>query len=374
MRLDWDDLHRAKAEGYLAIIAHPDASAGLFLLNYTDRAQYQQAWDAYPFLVECRGTVVDAAGVMRAKPFRKFFNVGERPETQIEHLAALGPPEVTHKLDGSMCVLYPYAGGYRMTTRGAFTSAQAARAMALWERDYAGPLADHLNPAYTHVFELIGPENRHVVRYERESLTLIGVIETETGRELPYAAVADEAQRLGLAAVEHETIEQGWQELLRAARPNFEGYVLFWPAAQLRVKVKLEEYVRLHRIITGLNEHTVWERLRAGDDLAALRADIPEEIHPWFDTTVATFQTAFAARAAEVACVVALVRAAGLDPADRAQRKDVAQIVVREGGDVRPAIFFALDGRDYADVLWKLVEPRATAAAVAPDEDDVSTG
>ncbi len=369
MRLDWDDLHRAKAEGYLAIIAHPDASAGLFLLNYTDRAQYQQAWDAYPFLVECRGTVVDTAGEVRAKPFRKFFNVGERPETRLERLAALGAPEVTHKLDGSMCVLYPYAGGHRMTTRGAFTSSHAARATALWERDYAGPLAGRLNAAYTHVFELIGPENRHVVRYARESLTLIGMIETESGRELPYGAVADEARRLGFVAVDAESIEQGWQELRHAARPNFEGFVLFWPDAHLRVKVKLEEYVRLHRIITGLNEHTVWERLRAGDDLAALRADIPEEIHPWFDATVAAFQTAYADRDGEVARVVALVHAAGLDPADRAQRKDVAQIVVREGGDVRPAVFFALDGRDYADLLWKLVEPRATADVAAVDEE-----
>ncbi|MCA1668053.1 MAG: hypothetical protein LC793_11805, partial [Thermomicrobia bacterium] len=62
MRFDWDELHRAKDEGFLNIVAHPVMTNDLFLLNYTDRAQYQRAWDRYPVLVDCRGTVVNAAG------------------------------------------------------------------------------------------------------------------------------------------------------------------------------------------------------------------------------------------------------------------------------------------------------------------------
>ncbi|MCA1668057.1 MAG: hypothetical protein LC793_11825, partial [Thermomicrobia bacterium] len=50
-----------------------------------------------------------------------------------------------------------------------------------------------------------------------------------------------------------------------------------------------------------------------------------------------------------------------LDPSDRTQRKEIAQIVVRDGGAVRPAIFLALDDREYHDTLWRLVEPRANA-------------
>jgi RNA ligase len=369
MRVDWRELQQARGEGLLAIVPHPDPDAGLFLLNYTARAQFQQAWDRYPLLLDCRGTVVNVDGDVVAKPLAKFFNVGERPETRLERLAALGVPEVTHKLDGSMCVLFPYDGGYRLATRGSFTSAQAVRATAIWDERYAATLAARLDTSLTYVFELIAPNNRIVVRYDQEALTLIGLVVTESGQELPYAAVRRVARRLDLPTVDEEALTGDWQALLQEQRANFEGFVLFWPAHNLRVKVKLAEYVRLHRIISGLSEHVVWEHLRAGTDLDAVRAVVPEEVRPWLDETAASLARAHAELAAEVERVVALVRAAGLDPADRAQRKEVARIVLREREAVRPAAFRALDGKGYADMLWQLLEPRGAEPVRAVDEE-----
>jgi RNA ligase len=360
MRFDWDELRRIKGEGFLAIVPHPDAGAGLWLLNYTKRAQYGAAWDTYPILLDCRGTVVDAAGEVVAKPFRKFFNAGERPETALDRLATLGPPEVTHKLDGSMCVLYPYAGGYRFATRGSFRSEQATRATALWGERYTA-LGARLDPRLTYLFELVSPANRIVVRYDEEALILIGLVVTATGEELPYAALRAEAGRLGLPVVAEETPPEGgwadWRALLDARRDNFEGFVLFWPEDQLRVKIKLAEYVRLHRLVSGLSEHLVWEYLRDGADLETLRATLPEEFLPWLDGTVAALRGRHAALAAEVGRIVATIRAAGLDPASRADRKAVAAIVLREDDTIRPAAFRALDGKPYADLLWKAIEP-----------------
>jgi len=368
MRFDWDDVRRAKGEGFLNIVAHPVATDDLFLLNYTDRAQYQRAWDRYPVLVDCRGTVVNAAGDAIAKPFRKFFNVGEQPATQLEHLVTLGVPEVTHKLDGSMCVLYPYAGGHRFTTRGSFTSWQATRATEIWEKQYAPELTERLDGRVTYIFELVGPDNRHVVRYDREDVVLIGVVMTETGREWSYAAVTAEARRLNLPHVDAEPLTDDWQSLVRAERSNFEGFVLFWPDHDLRVKVKLEEYVRLNRIISGLNEHVVWEHLREGADIEEMRAAVPEEIQAWLDTTTAAMIRAHTDLGAQVEQVLAKIRATGLDPADRTQRKDVARIVLRESGAIRPAVFLAIDNRDYQDALWRLVEPRSSDPLRPADE------
>jgi RNA ligase len=360
VRVDWDELRGIKAEGLLSIVPHPDPAAGLWLLNYTARAQFQAAWDRFPILLDCRGAVVTAGGEVAAKGFKKFFNAGERPDTRLDALATLGAPEVTHKLDGSMCVLYPYAGGYRMTTRGSFTSSQAVRATEIWAERHAAPLNPLLDRELTYIFELVGPENRIVVAYEREGLILIGLVVTSTGQEMSYADVEREARRLGLPCVEQETIGTDWQALMREVRPNFEGFVLFWPAHNLRVKVKLEDYVRLHRIISGLSERVVWEHLRAGTGLDTVREAVPEEMRPWLDATAAGLGGRHAALSAAVERVVALVRAAGLDPADRAQRKDVAEIVLRESGEVRPAVFLALDGREYGDALWKLLEPRGS--------------
>jgi len=371
MRVDWDELWRIKAEGLLAVVPHPDPSAGLWLLNYTARAQFQGAWDQHPVLLDCRGLVVTADGAVVAKPFRKFFNAGERPEMRLEALATLEAPEVTHKLDGSMLLTYPYGGGLRMATRGSFTSRQAARGTVIWNERYAPSIGNRLDPDLTYVFELVGPENRIVVEYEREGLTLIGLVVTATGRELPYAGVAREASRLGLPHVEEEPLTGdigGWQALMGQERPNFEGFVLFWPEHNLRVKVKLAEYVRLHRIISGLSERVVWEHLRAGTNLDTVRAVVPEELREWLDATAATLVRSHAGLEDEVRRVVGLTRAAGLDPADRAQRREVAAIVLRESGSARPAVFLALDGKDYADTLWKLLEPRG-AAPVRPLEE-----
>jgi len=368
VRFSWDHLREIKAEGYLSIVPHPDPAAGLWLLNYTARAQYQAAWERYPLLLDCRGTVVTAGGEVAAKGFKKFFNAGERPDTRLDALAMLGAPEVTHKLDGSMCVLYPYAGGYRMTTRGSFTSSQAARATEIWDERYATTLTGLLDRELTYIFELVGPENRIVVAYEREGLILIGLIVTSTGQELSYADVEREARRLGLPHVEEEPLRGDWQALMREVRPNFEGFVLFWPAHNLRVKVKLEDYVRLHRIISGLSERVVWEHLRAGTGLDTVREVVPEEMRPWLDATAVGLGARHATLVAAVERVVALVRAAGLDPADRAQRKEVAAIVLRESGEARPAVFLALDGREHGDALWKLLEPRG-AEPVRPLEE-----
>ena len=51
--------------------------------------------------------------------------------------------------------------------------------------------------------------------------------------------------------------------------------------ADERVKIKYAEYVRLHRIVTGLNARTVWEVLVTGGDLDELTEPLPDEFHAW---------------------------------------------------------------------------------------------
>src|SRR6478609_139429 len=55
-----------------------------------------------PMRLECRGIKFDAKGKILARPMHKFFNVGERPDTQPELLDFSKPHIITEKLDGSM--------------------------------------------------------------------------------------------------------------------------------------------------------------------------------------------------------------------------------------------------------------------------------
>ena len=56
----------------------------------------------HPGLLECRGIKFDADGNLLARPFQKFFNLGERPEGMPQDLDWSRPHRVLEKLDGTM--------------------------------------------------------------------------------------------------------------------------------------------------------------------------------------------------------------------------------------------------------------------------------
>jgi RNA ligase len=47
------------------------------------------------------------------------------------------------------------------------------------------------------------------------------------------------------------------------------------------VKIKQDDYVQLHKLVTGLNEKTVWEHLRDHGNIDALVEGLPDEFHEW---------------------------------------------------------------------------------------------
>src|SRR5579885_3315648 len=104
MYLDLDELRRLNRERLVNLVRDP--ASDLLIADYAARAQYDAMWDAHTVLLDCRGTIIAPDGRVVAKPFRKFFNLGERPNTGFDQLVPLGEPEVTHKLDGSMATLY----------------------------------------------------------------------------------------------------------------------------------------------------------------------------------------------------------------------------------------------------------------------------
>lgn len=65
---------------------------------------------------ECRGLILDEADNWRvvSRSFDKFFNAGEGHAAAIDWSTA----QVQEKLDGSLCVLYHYAGAWRVQTSG----------------------------------------------------------------------------------------------------------------------------------------------------------------------------------------------------------------------------------------------------------------
>ena len=71
--LDFGDLDRLLAEHYVREERHPRAD--LWIYNYTEKATYKRYWT--PLTMACRGLILDADRTVVARPFPKFFNLGE---------------------------------------------------------------------------------------------------------------------------------------------------------------------------------------------------------------------------------------------------------------------------------------------------------
>ena len=86
-----------------------------------------------------------------------------------------------------------------------------------------------------------------------------------------------------------------------------EGYVLRFIDGT-RLKIKGGEYRRIHALISGCTPLAIWETINAGDDLDAIRRDLPEEFWTDFDDIrrllsdrIATLERTVAELAASVA-------------------------------------------------------------------------
>jgi RNA ligase len=258
------------------------------------------------------------------------------------------PVTVTDKADGSLGILYPTPDGYAVATRGSFASDQAVHATALFRRRYAGFTPPE---GLTVLLEIIYPENRIVLDYGGlDDLVLLGAVDIATGRSFGPEAVPEwpgpVVERFGYGTLA--------EALAAPPREGREGLVVHAPALDVRVKIKYEEYVRLHRIVTGLNARVVWELLASGQDLAALVETLPDEFHGWVRAVAEALTTSVEAGVAAVEDAYGRI-VAGLP--EGWGRKEFALQAVRD--PMRGLLFLRLDGKDLRPTLWQHARPDA---------------
>ncbi len=245
----------------------------LALYVYTQRAVYENLWT--PVVEAARGLVLDhAARRVVATPFPKFFNYGERGLSLPDE-----PFEVFDKLDGSLGVVFHDGERWRVTTKGAFASPQVQWAQAwLDARDLSA-----LRVGTTYCFEIVYTANRIVVRYSWEGMVLLAAYD-EDGAELPREDIESTAFALGTVACARYAYPS-LDALVDAAKTfasDREGFVVRFASGH-RVKIKGAEYLRVHRLVSRVTPLALWDAMVAGDDLDAIRREIPEEFYTDFD-------------------------------------------------------------------------------------------
>ncbi|GAB3681858.1 hypothetical protein GCM10027589_51830 [Actinocorallia lasiicapitis] len=343
-------LRQAIESGHVRAQTHPDLPYTIF--NYTEKAVYERVWDAVT--LTCRGLIADAEGRIIARPYGKFFNYAEHAPGTLDLDA---PVVVSDKLDGSLGVLYPVPGGHAVATRGSFTSDQAVHATRVWRERYAPNVK--VEDGVTYLFEIIFPANRIVCDYGvLDDLILLGGVDLATGapvdaRELDWPGRIAET-------FPHATFGEA---LAAVPRPGAEGLIVRFPDG-LMVKLKQDDYLALHRVVTGLNARVVWERLGGGESVREICEGLPDEFHDWVRKVADGLERARAELAAEVAAAHAKI-VAGLP--DGWGRKDYAAVAGRS--PLRGWLFLALDDRDASAKMWQHLKPAGDLRPVNVSED-----
>ena len=357
--VDVAKLNGLVAAGFLTVRDHPDAD--LRIWNYTSLCQFKRAWT--PETLMCRGLITDHHGTIVARPFTKFFNYEE-------HVGAGLPlPDepfaVTEKLDGSLGILYFVNHVPYVATRGSFESEQAKHATALLHKHYMRNVnwAKLEKMGVTLLWEIVYPENRIVCDYGGlDELFLLAAVDNETGAE--YDIVGADGGELAPVAV--FPVVQHYDGITDVAtiRDMFsntvgtdqEGFVVRYKSG-LRLKLKFEDYVRLHRILTGVNARNIWDLLRTCPDsipwpscLETLLSAVPEEFEMWARNTAILLLAEY--DAIEATCQAVHKRVKKLP-----SRKEQALTIA--GFEHKAVVFKMLDGQPYADIIWKAIRPEA---------------
>lgn len=346
-------------EGWLIRQSHPTLPLSIY--NYSQSTQYEKHWDE--ITLACRGVITDdETGKVIIKPFPKFFNYEELPTNDIPWLTS-DYVYVQEKMDGSLGILFNYDGEWILSTRGSFTSDQAIRGLEILKARYTLPAFD---PSYAYIVEIIYPENRIVVNYKKEKIIFLGVVLNRTynwepgNDELHWTTALCILKARGIKKSDivktTQVFDLGpelYSTLKALNKANEEGYVLRFFPSNLRVKIKFEDYVALHRVLTNCSSYDIWENLmKFGKLPEEMLKDVPDEFYDWVHATQTKIKKDFKdTMMLHIATCSSIMRDGMLTQKEFAER-------VLALTDVNHGIIFGIaNGKNVSERVWNLVKP-----------------
>jgi RNA ligase len=349
MKFDLNILNKYISDGLVVRNDHPTLPISIY--NYSRTCQYENKWDE--ITKSCRGLILDQEGNVIAKGFDKFFNMEEHNSEEIPNETF----EVFEKLDGSLGILFWYQGQWILATKGSFTSNQSIRAKEILNKYNYHPIPK----GYTTLVEIIYPENRIVCGYgDEESLVVLSMINNSSGKELDYTSLLYISDETRMPVVKKYDAVNDYKTLKSLISKDREGYVIRFRNG-FRMKIKGEEYVRLHRILTGFSNVDIWEYLKDGKNIDELLDRVPDEFDKWVKTTIRDLryekmsiqENAGKLYDSFIENLSGPPRYGELPP-----KKEIAEWVMMQEEFLRPILFRMFDNKDSSEYIWKLIRPK----------------
>lgn len=332
MQVNLNKLREYEEQGLIRSQKHPIYDR--IIWNYTQKCQGERKFDDYT--VMCRGLITDPLGVVYARPFDKFFNWEEHESPELKDIPQNETFVAYDKMDGSLGITYLTPKGYKLATRGSFMSDQALKGSEMLHH------TELFKPDMTYLFEIIYPENRIVLDYSgEEKLVFLGARSIETGEVFTPDWFPDIT-----SVYESPMVITDYSN----SRDNAEGVVIYFKSGFM-VKVKYEEYVRLHRLVTGVTKRRIWDLLRNGESVDELLERVPEEFEKWVRSTIDDLMGQFYEMKKNAENV--LVKVVPMD-----NRKDQAMYINTYPQELRGIVFAMLDRKPIEPIIWRLLKPK----------------
>ena len=272
-------------EGREEFVVKVDADHGYTVINYLVNFE-----DTFPpvtdrrtaLLRECRGITFDtASGKVISRKYHKFFNLGERPETQPQNVDWSKSYRRFKKLDGSMITPLLINGGVRFCTKMGLTGVAAP--VDEWAKDrveYHEFCKYWMSQNWTPIFEWCSRIQRIVIDYPVTQLVLTALRHNETGEYMDAVELKDEAGAYGIPCIsfgfEQTEFDEELVEEIRALEGE-EGDVLRWTDGTM-LKLKGEWYVQLHKTLEHLHHEKDVIRLIIDEKLDDAKPFLPEDL------------------------------------------------------------------------------------------------
>ena len=227
------------------------------VINYAAALEDTFKWnseDPYASSIrrECRGLIFDTAtGNLISRPYHKFFNAGEKEETQLNKINLYEPHIVLEKLDGSMIRPIPTPDGFRLATKAGITDiSQQAEAFISDKPHYSTFIKKCIQKGTTPLFEWCSRKNRIVIDYPEDQLILTGMRYNDIGKYVDYQVMKDYATSWNIPVVKavDGLAVQNIELFVKQVREweSDEGVVIRFNSGQM-VKVKADDYVLRHK-------------------------------------------------------------------------------------------------------------------------------
>jgi RNA ligase len=301
-------------------------------------------------LRECRGIAFDSkSGKIISRPFHKFFNLEERPETRLIWAETWEKFTAYEKLDGSMIRPLFLPSGMRLGTRMGITDVamQAEQFIVRYPNYEIFMELCHKN-GYTPIFEWCSRKQRIVLDYSEDNLVLLAIRDTKSGIYLSKADIYEYGHSLGIPVVRASDFRY-MQDVADHTKKleGQEGYVIVFNSGH-RVKVKSDWYVLLHKTKEFVSQEKNLLKCILTNALDDIKPTLPEhdlrDVEAYEKEVTKGIATVAEFLLTKYHLIVNLSQT-------KLQRKEFAEEAVKLGPLISPFMFKLYDNKDIMEEI-----------------------